>query len=319
MITLVGGTFNCIHIGHKRLLRTAISFKDDLIIGLTSDDYTRKNKSYKIPYEKRKMELERFISKYTERFIIRPIDSPYGSTLEVNEPARIVVSPETYLNALKINERRAELGLMPINIVRVPFVLAEDLFPVSSTRILNNEITKTGKRKKTIKISISTGNDVKERALKVFLSNHMKNFRVTRNSDYKLEAEQPFGSDTERFAVKRALSGLKDNDYSVGVESGLYYNKINDRYYDVHFCAVIDRYGRITTGYSRGFEIPYKIVDYIKSGVSSPYEKYTGIENIGKKNGIIGEITFNKIRRFDLIYDSIEMAFAPRINPSIYI
>ncbi len=319
MITLVGGTFNCLHIGHKRLLKTAISFKDHLIIGLTSDEYTRKNKSYKIPYEKRKMNLERFISKYTENFTIRTIESSYGSTLEVKEPARIVVSPETYSNALKINEKRRELGMDPIEIVKIPFVLAEDLFPVSSTRVLSNEITRTGRRKNIIKISVSTGNDVKENAVREFLKNYMKNFRVIRNNDYELETEQPFGEDTERMALERAISGLSDNDYSIGIESGIYYNKINDRYYDIHFCAVIDRYGRITTGYSRGFEMPNKIIDYIKSGIASPYDKYTGIENIGKKNGIIGEITFNKIKRFDLAYDSIEMAFAPRINPSFYL
>ena len=97
----------------------------------------------------------------------------------------------------------------------------------------------------------------------------MKNYRITRNTEYKTGSEQPFGKDTMRFATDRAMYGLKDNDYSIGIESGIFYNPINDMYYDLHYCAVIDRYSTITTGFGSGFQMPDEVIDAIKTGTST--------------------------------------------------
>jgi len=73
------------------------------------------------------------------RFRIEILNDPYGPTLYDHFDC-IVVSPETYPTALKINELRRERGLPEIVIVVVPFVLAEDGLPISSTRIAMGEI-----------------------------------------------------------------------------------------------------------------------------------------------------------------------------------
>ncbi len=319
MVTLVGGTFNCLHKGHEKLLKAAYETNDHVIIGITSDKYVSSNKDIKRNYEKRKNTVENFMRKFTDDFEIHPLDSSYGNTLDV-EDANLVVSPETYKNALKINSERLKLNKKPLKIIEIPFVLAEDLFPISSTRVINKEITKSGKRKTKIKISISTNNNLKIGALNTILKSYMKNYTVIRNSDYKTDSEQPFGSDTAKFATQRALYGLKDNDYSIGVESGLIYNKINNVYYDFHYCTVIDKYSKVTTGVSSGFEIPDNIIDFIKSGgyVSEYVEKLYGIKNIGKREGITGLISDNRIKRYDLIYESIRNAFVTRLRPDIY-
>jgi len=319
MVTLVGGTFNCLHKGHEKLLKAAYETNDHIIIGLTSDKYVNLNKNIKRNYEKRKKSVENFMKKFTDNFEIHPLDTFYGNTLDIDN-ASLVVSPETYNNALKINNERLKLNKKPLKIIKVPFVLAEDLFPVSSTRVINNEITKSGKRKTKIKISISTNNDLKVNALKNFLKNYMKNYEIIKNNDYKTGSEQPFCDDTIRFATDRALYGLKDNDYSVGIESGLFYNKINNVYYDFHYCVIIDKYSKITTGVSSGFEMPDNIIDNVKSGntVNNAVNNLYNIKNIGKNEGIIGLISDNKIKRYDLIYESIRNAFLIRLRPDIY-
>ncbi len=319
MFTLVGGTFNYFHKGHELMLKRAYETGELVLIGITTDEYANKNKSKTIKYESRKKNVENYMKKFTDNFEIHPLTDKFGETLKVTD-ANIVVSPETYKIAEYINQSRKNMGMKPLNIVRVPFVLAEDLFPISSTRIINREITRTGKRKNQIRITISTKNNLKYGALNNFLKKRMKNFNLIKNINYSIETEQPFGSDTMKLATERAMRGLEDNDYSVGVESGVFYNKINDVYYDFHYCSVIDRYSRITTGASSGFEIPDNIIELVKSGVdvSHAIENLYNIKDIGKKEGIIGIITDYNLKRYDLIYEAIRNAFLVRLRTDLY-
>jgi len=84
----------------------------------------------------------------TDRFGISPeiatLHDPYGTALEESFDY-IVVSPETHPAAVKINELRMKRGMREIEIVLVPFVLAEDGVPISSTRIKNGEIDPHGR------------------------------------------------------------------------------------------------------------------------------------------------------------------------------
>ena len=52
----------------------------------------------------------------------------------------IVVSPETFSTAEEINSKRIKLGHKPLEIIKIPFVLAEDGKPISSSRIYSKEI-----------------------------------------------------------------------------------------------------------------------------------------------------------------------------------
>jgi pantetheine-phosphate adenylyltransferase len=67
------------------------------------------------------------------------INDPFGPTLN-EDYDYLVVSPETYPTALKINELRVAGGKKPIKIYRVECVLAEDGKPISSTRVVKGEI-----------------------------------------------------------------------------------------------------------------------------------------------------------------------------------
>lgn len=140
----LGGTFEPLHEGHKKLIDVAVKL-GDVTIGVTSDELARKRLRSVLPYEIRAENLRQYIlRKYGfEPEIVRIYD-PYGETLEIDFDY-IVVSPETYSVAEMINEKRKELGKREIKIVKVDWVRAEDGEPISATRIKRGEIDRYGR------------------------------------------------------------------------------------------------------------------------------------------------------------------------------
>ncbi|MFH1101962.1 MAG: phosphopantetheine adenylyltransferase [Methanobacteriota archaeon] len=144
MKVCVGGTFDILHKGHKKLLTTAFQTAGEhgtVFIGLTT-----KKKPRTTSYIQRKKALETYLTQenITQLYQIKPIHDKYGPTLEEDFDA-IIVSPETRPTAEQINQLRQQKGKKPIHIIQIPFVLAEDHYPISSTRIRQHQITTDGK------------------------------------------------------------------------------------------------------------------------------------------------------------------------------
>ncbi|RLI79088.1 phosphopantetheine adenylyltransferase [Archaeoglobales archaeon] len=146
MKVALGGTFEPLHEGHKKLIDVAIKLGGkDVMIGITSDDMARMRIRSVLPFEIRAENVRQYImKKYGFEPKIVKITNPYGRTLDIDFEY-LVVSPETYEMALKINEKRKQMGKKKINIVKVDFVLAENGKPVSSTRIKKGEVDRYGK------------------------------------------------------------------------------------------------------------------------------------------------------------------------------
>jgi pantetheine-phosphate adenylyltransferase len=149
----VGGTFQYFHDGHAKLIKKAFEIAKDgkVYIGLTSDEMLSKSHSVD-DYETRRTRLLQYIKKMgfpDDRYDITKLGDPYGPTLEEDFDF-IIVSPETYPVALKINRIREEKGKKPLEIVYVEYVMAEDEIPISSTRIAKGEIDRHGRLKKNI-------------------------------------------------------------------------------------------------------------------------------------------------------------------------
>lgn len=146
MKVVLGGTFEPLHEGHKKLIDCAVRLGGkDVVIGITSDEMARKRVRCVLPFEIRAENVRQFIlRKYGFEPEIVMISNPFGKTLE-NDFEVIVVSPETFEMALKINEKRLEMGKKEIKIVKVDWVLAEDGKPISATRIKKGEIDRYGR------------------------------------------------------------------------------------------------------------------------------------------------------------------------------
>lgn len=146
MKVALGGTFEPLHEGHKKLIDVAIKLGGkDVMIGITSDKMARTRIRSVLPFKIRAENVRQYImKKYGFEPKIVKITNPFGKTLDVDFEY-LIVSPETYEMALKINEKREKMGKKKINIVKVNFVLAENGKPISSTRIKKGEIDRYGK------------------------------------------------------------------------------------------------------------------------------------------------------------------------------
>ncbi len=148
MRVCVGGTFHPLHEGHKTLIRTACTTAGPsgvVYIGITSGKQFRKKKKVSLFYL-RKKKIQQFLAKehiQTTICFIRLTDR-YGPATTDDFDA-IVVSPETRPTAEEINHIRLNNNKKPLQIIEIPFVLAEDLKPISSTRIRQKEIDQYGR------------------------------------------------------------------------------------------------------------------------------------------------------------------------------
>jgi cytidyltransferase-like protein len=145
---LVGGTFDEFHKGHRALIMKAFEVGERVIIGLSSDQLARElRKNHEVAsYEQRLNDLRSFLKKQKvfDRAKIVPLDTPYGITLSTTIADALVVSKETESRAININRKREASGIRPLALVVIEMVPAEDLYPISTTRIRRKEIDREG-------------------------------------------------------------------------------------------------------------------------------------------------------------------------------
>jgi len=146
-LVAMGGTFDVIHSGHMALLKKSFSISSKVIIGLSSDQLAvKRGKSLDNDYSKRLASLESAIEKNfpNSSYEISKLENDFGPAVVEGSVKALVVSEETSAKGLHLNELRAERNLLPVEIVVVPMILAEDGKAISSTRIKNSEIDSNG-------------------------------------------------------------------------------------------------------------------------------------------------------------------------------
>lgn len=145
----VGGTFDELHKGHKSLLMKAFEIGNHVLIGLCTDEFVKRMGKPHVTasYEERLSELESFLKEHglLDKAEIIPLNDPYGNTLTDKCIEALVVSEETERTAIKINQKRSEVGLPPLEIVTISMVPAENAKPISTTRIRQGEIDREGR------------------------------------------------------------------------------------------------------------------------------------------------------------------------------
>ncbi|MFP3132757.1 MAG: pantetheine-phosphate adenylyltransferase [Thaumarchaeota archaeon] len=156
MKVAVGGTFEGLHAGHVKLLKKALELGDEIIIGVTSDQFVEKmGKKIETPYLDRILRVKEKIDEIAQksfRFYIAMLDDPYGPVLK-EDVDFIVVSPESFKNALKANILRKKIGFKPMNIYVINFVKAETGSKISSSDIRKGKILPNGK---SVKLKVKT-------------------------------------------------------------------------------------------------------------------------------------------------------------------
>lgn len=149
----VGGTFDEFHKGHRVLLLKAFEVGEHVQIGLSSDDFVRRmNKPHKTAsYDERLRDLKAFLSArgLLDRTEIIPLYDAYGTTLCRGCLDALVVSRETQPIAVRINDKRREDGLSPIEVVVIDMIPSENHVVISTTRIRQGEIDREGRVLKT--------------------------------------------------------------------------------------------------------------------------------------------------------------------------
>ncbi len=146
---MVGGTFDPLHDGHKRLLSRTFDLAGQggqVVIGLTTDSFASTKLHPIRPYATRLQELVAYIGEkgYQASWAVEPLNDRYGSALDADFDA-IVVSEETLPVAVEINHLRRERRKRKVDIHQITCVLAEDGRWISSTRIWRGEIDAHGK------------------------------------------------------------------------------------------------------------------------------------------------------------------------------
>ena len=315
--TVVGGTFELLHKGHRELLKKAFELGDFVLIGITADGF---KKGCSVNFENRKKKVEDFIKGFSKPYKIVKIYDKYGPTLKEDFDI-IVVSPETFKTAEEINELREKKGMKKMEIVKIPLFYAEDLLPISSRRIREGEIDENGKRLMPLKVNVGSTNPSKIRAVRrVFEDIFPFEIEIKGISVDSNVSPQPLDDETVKGAINRAKNALQDADYAVGIEAGLFWNEEIKEYFDKAFCAILDKYGNFTYGYSGGFTYPPRVIEMVKDGmeVGDAMEIISGIKDIKKKMGAIGYLSKGKIKREEFNAQAVLMAMIPRISHELY-
>ncbi len=316
MKIVIGGTFEYLHKGHRKLIDEAFKTGDYVVIGITADGF---KKNVKMSFGERKSAVEKYVKKFGKKYRIVEINDIFGPTLEEDFDA-IIVSRETKKNAKIINEERKKRGMKEMKIISIPTVLAEDLLPITSTRIREGEIDPEGRRLKPMIVKIGSENPSKINAVKMVFSRIFR-FEI-RYIGEKVDSEvpsQPFGEETLHGAINRARK-LKNCDYCIGIEAGLFFEEEVKKYIDRAYCAIIDKFRNLTIGHSGGFYYPPEVIKLVKSGmeVGEAMEKISGIKDIKKKMGAIGYLSKGLINRDEFNAQAVLMAMIPRIRNELY-
>src|SRR5437867_5740556 len=148
----VGGTFDILHIGHEKLLAKAFELGELVFVGITGDRLvSRLGKSHPVRrFAVRRRNLRRLLKTrgWLKRARITELRDSFGPATRRRRLEAIVVSEETRLNGLRVNQLRRNRGLKPLRLYVVRMVRADDGKVLSDSRIRRGEVHPRGRLKK---------------------------------------------------------------------------------------------------------------------------------------------------------------------------
>jgi inosine/xanthosine triphosphatase len=177
-----------------------------------------------------------------------------------------------------------------------------------------------------MKIGIGSTNQVKINAVKevIALYDMFNGAEIVPVKTSSGVADQPLSlEETIQGAKNRAKAAYEENDFGIGLESGLIeVPHTKTGMMDTCVCVIYD--GReYHIGLSAAFEYPIKVTETVRAGtrdISQAFHehKLTENPNIGTAEGAIGILTKGRLNRTDYTKQALTMALIHLENPELY-
>lgn len=312
MKSIVAGTFNILHDGHKALIDRAFSVGDEVLICVTSDEMSSSSRRFVNPFYLRKKSVAEYAATKSKKFSVIQIDDMYGPLDAFSDGDVLVVSEETLDNGKKVAERIREKLNSELKLSVVPIVKKTDGTKLSSTDILESRCARDGDFD-AVKIAVGSLNPVKIEAVRTVMEKIYGNAIIVPFDAESGVPEQPREDETLQGAKNRAKAAIGGCDLSVGIEAGVYERE--DGLYDVQNCAILDKSGKFTYGTGSGFRYPDEIAELVRKGMTvgqAIEEIYK--DDAGHKQGAIGILSKGLMDRKTLTEQSVMAAMIPRMS-----
>ena len=169
-----------------------------------------------------------------------------------------------------------------------------------------------------MKVNVGTNNSLKVEAVRAVFAAAFpeETIEVTGANILSGVPEQPFGDEAAAGALNRARAALLDADYGVGIEAGIVRFPGCEEQFNVQFCAIIDRDGRMTVGHGPGYTLPHEVISALEGGsdLNREMSRISGIDEIRQKMGAIGYLSNGLTDRLTITRDAVLMALIPRLR-----
>ncbi len=142
--TVIGGTFDRLHAGHKLLIEKASEGTGHLEIWVAEDEMILDKGPDVLSFVDRFGEIEGFVKTLNTNCSLHRLADEFGGAEGRDDIDRIVCTAETRFTCDRINQHRVQHNLPALDIVVVPHFIDESGEVLSSSRIRSGKVDRDG-------------------------------------------------------------------------------------------------------------------------------------------------------------------------------